>query len=238
MIDSPKILVTLATYNERENLPTLVEEVLTVVPGADILVIDDNSPDGTGQWCDEFAADEPRLSCLHRPGKQGLGSATLAGFRRAVDDGYDVVVNLDADHSHPPRYIPALLAGLAEGADVMIGSRYVTGGQIEGWPWWRRVMSRAINAYARLLLRLPVRDASGSFRAYRVAALARLDFAQFRASGYAYLEEILLRLLRSGAVLAETPITFVERQHGRSKINIREAAAALWLILRLGLGGK
>ncbi len=235
----PRTLVTVATYNEIDNLPRLVDRILEVAPEADILVIDDNSPDGTGTWCRERAEWEPRLRCIHRPGKLGLGTASIAAMRYAVEQGYDFVVNLDADFSHPPEMIPALLAGMEPAAgppvDVMIGSRYVAGGRIEGWPLRRKLMSRGVNFYARCLLGLPVKDCSGSFRCYRTSLLARLDFNAFRSRGYSVLEELLWRLKRLGARFRETPIVFTDRRHGASKINAREAAAALWILLVLGL---
>jgi len=229
----PRTLVAIATYNEIENLPSLVEAVEQTLPDADVLVVDDNSPDGTGRWADERAAADPRLAVIHREGKLGLGSATFAAMRRAIDDRYDVVCTLDADWSHPPDRLPALV-GLLEGADVAIGSRYVAGGRIVGWPWRRHAASRVVNAAARLLLRLPTRDSSGAFRAYRVEKLRELDFDRMRGTGYAYLEEILWRLRRRGARMAEAPITFTERRAGSSKINRAEALAAVRLLLRLG----
>jgi dolichol-phosphate mannosyltransferase len=235
-----RVLVSLATYNERENLPALYAEISRQVPDADVLVIDDNSPDGTGKWCDEQAAFEPRLKCIHRAGKMGLGTATIAAMQYAMDHGYDYLVNLDADFSHPPRYIPTLLSKMESFAggprDVMIGSRYVAGGKIEGWPWRRHAMSKLVNCYARTLLKLPVSDCSGAFRCYRVAKLREIDFAKIRSSGYSFQEEILWHLNRAGAQFGETPITFVERQHGQSKINLREAWLALAVIFRLAYG--
>ena len=156
-----RTLVALATYNEIENLPGLIDEILRTLPSADIVVVDDNSPDGTGTWCDARAANEPRLSCLHRPGKQGLGSATLAAAQRAIDHGYDLFVTLDADWSHHPRHLPALIDKTTS-ADVAIGSRYIPGGAIEGWPLHRRMASRGINRLSQLLLGLPVHDLSGA----------------------------------------------------------------------------
>lgn len=235
----PQTLVTVATYNEIENLPRLVDRILEVAPQADILVIDDHSPDGTGTWCDERAAAEPRLKCLHRPGKLGLGTAMLAAMRYAVEYGYEYMLNMDADFSHPPEAIPELLAGMSppggQTVDVMIGSRYVPGGRIEGWSLRRHVMSRGVNLYARCLLTLPVRDCSGSFRCYRTSLLAKLDFDVFRSCGYAIFEEVLWRLKREGARFGETPIVFVDRKEGSSKINGREAVTALWILLGLGL---
>jgi dolichol-phosphate mannosyltransferase len=232
-------LVTVATYNEIENLPRLVEAILAALPEADLLVIDDNSPDGTGRWCDERAAGDDRVHCLHRPGKQGLGTATIAGMKYAIEHGYRYVLNMDADFSHHPRHLPALVAGMehADGmpaADVMIGSRYVAGGAIEGWPWRRHLMSRTVNAYARCLLGLEAKDCSGAFRCYRTELLARLDFDAIRSRGYSFQEEILWHLKRLGARFAETPITFADRQHGLSKINSREAFSALGVIFALG----
>jgi dolichol-phosphate mannosyltransferase len=232
-------LVTLATYNEIENLPRLVDEILAVAPDVDLLVIDDNSPDGTGTWCDTKSAFEPRLSCLHRSGKLGLGKATIAGMRYAIEHDYRFVLNMDADFSHHPRYLPALLAGMdrADGSpavDVMIGSRYVSGGKIEGWPLKRHLMSRGVNTYARWLLGLPAKDCSGAFRCYRVSRLAEIDFDKIRSRGYSFQEEILWHLKRQGAAFAETPITFADRRHGTSKIDSREAWSALSIILALG----
>lgn len=239
MPEPGQVLVTVATYNERENLPQLVEEIFRHLPNAHLLVIDDNSPDGTGQWCDQHAQVEPRLRCLHRPGKLGLGTATVAGMKYAIEHGYRYMINMDADFSHPPKYLPALLAGMepadAPPVDVMIGSRYVPGGGIEGWPPLRHLMSRGVNLYARCLLRLPVRDCSGAYRCYRTERLRQLDFERIRSTGYSFQEEILWHLKRLGCRFAETPIVFVDRQRGKSKINVREAFSALRIVLLLAL---
>jgi dolichol-phosphate mannosyltransferase len=229
-----RTLVALATYNEIENLPGLVDEILRVLPAADVLVVDDNSPDGTGRWCDKRAACHPQLRCLHRPAKQGLGSATLLAMQHALDHGYDLVVTLDADWSHDPRYLPELVRA-TEHADVAIGSRYVPGGAIEGWPLHRRILSRGINTLSRCLLRLPVRDSSGAFRAYRASKLRDVSLDCIHAQGYAYVEEILWHLHRTGACFAEVPITFQQRRAGASKINLREAGAKVRTLLRLAI---
>jgi dolichol-phosphate mannosyltransferase len=232
----PKILVAVATYNERENLPSLVDAIEAALPSADILVIDDNSPDGTGEWSDERAGVDPRVRVLHRPGKLGLGTATFAAMRVAIDEGYDIVCTLDADWSHPPEKLPELVALLQDnGPTVVIGSRYVRGGCIVGWPYKRHVASKLVNSAARVLLRLPIRDSSGAFRAYRVDALRGIEFDSMRGTGYAYLEEILWRLKRRGATFIETPITFTERRAGASKINAGEVRRAIALLLRLGV---
>lgn len=236
MPDFEKTLVTLATYNEIENLPQLTAAIWQAAPQVDILVIDDNSPDGTGRWCDQTTAGEPRLHCLHRAGKLGLGTATMAGMRYAIEHGYDYVLNMDADFSHHPRHVPAILAGMSVGGgvDVMIGSRYIRGGKIEGWPLKRHLMSQGVNLLARTLLWLPVRDCSGAFRCYRVALLKQLDFAAVRSRGYSFQEEILWLLAKLGCRFGETPVTFADRERGQSKINRSEAVAAIAMMFKLG----
>ena len=239
-IDQPATLVVIATYNEIENLPRLTEEIVRHAPDVDILVIDDNSPDGTGQWCDQRAASGRGFHVIHRPGKLGLGTATIAGLQYAIEKGYTYALVMDADFSHHPRYLPELLAGMepAPGespVDVMIGSRYAPGGGVEGWPLRRRWMSRFINWYSRCLLGLRPRDCSGAYRCYRTSLLGKIDFDRIRSRGYSFLEEFLWRLKRHGGRIAETPIVFVDRQQGESKINYREAFAALWIIFVLGM---
>jgi dolichol-phosphate mannosyltransferase len=232
--DHPRLLVSLCTYNERENLPGMIREILASVPFAHVVVVDDNSPDGTGQLADEIAAGDSRVKVLHRPGKQGLGTAILAGFRFAIDHDYELLINMDADFSHHPRHLPALLDCMNR-VDVAIGSRYVAGGGVIGWNWWRHFMSRGINWYARRLLRLRTRDNSGSYRCYRIAKLRELDLTRFRAKGYAFQEEILYRCRRIGCRFEETPIVFEDRRFGTSKINKREVLSALWVILILAI---
>ncbi|MGI9456485.1 MAG: polyprenol monophosphomannose synthase [Aeoliella sp.] len=229
-----RLVITLCTYNERENLGELISEIHLHAPQADVLVVDDGSPDGTGELADEMAATDLRIRVLHRPKKLGLGTALLAAIDFAISHDYDYLLNMDADFSHHPRYIPALVACM-ERVDVAVGSRYVPGGDVKGWGAQRKLMSWAINGYARLLLRLPVRDTSGSFRCYRVAELQELDFARFLARGYAVLQEILYRCSRLGCHFEEVPIVFENRRLGESKINWREVASALWVIARLGV---
>jgi dolichol-phosphate mannosyltransferase len=239
MSNPDKTLVAIPTVNEIENLPQLVEEVLRNLPAAHVLVVDDNSPDGTGRWCDRMAAEDPRVRCLHRERKLGLGTAILAAMRHAIDGGYQFLVTMDADFSHPPERLPNLLAGMdpPEGppADVMIGSRYIPGGGIEGWGLKRRMMSRAVNLYSRWALGLSPKDCSGNFRCYRTALLARLDFRTVRSRGYCFQEEILLRLDQIGARFGETPIVFVNRRRGASKIDSGEAITAVWRIFTLAI---
>jgi dolichol-phosphate mannosyltransferase len=233
----PRVLVALATYNEIENLPGLVDEIELTLPTADILVVDDNSPDGTGKWCDARSEKDARVKCLHRPEKQGLGSATRLAFFHALDHGYDVVVTLDADGSHDPGHLPDLIRA-AEHTDVAIGSRYISGGAVEGWPIHRRIASRCVNQLSRMLLRLPVRDSSGAFRAYRSQKLSEVQWDRIQATGYSYLEELLWHLDRAGATFAEVPITFRERRAGQSKVSFGELLSKLAMLCRLSLGEK
>ena len=230
----PRLLVTLCTYNERENLELLVPEIHAVAPEAHVLVVDDNSPDGTGQYAQELVTDDDRVHVLHREAKLGLGTAIVAGLKYGIAEGYEFVLNMDADFSHHPRYIPDLV-GCMDNADVGIGSRYITGGAAVGWGLKRHFMSRAINAYARLLLGLRTRDNSGAFRCYRASKVAELDFGRIVARGYAFQEEILYRCRRIGCRFRETPIVFEDRRFGTTKINWRESVAALWVIFRLGI---
>ena len=229
----PDLLVTLCTYNERDNLPDLVEEILSVVPQAHILVVDDSSPDGTGDLANQLASTDPRVAVLHRPGKQGLGAATIDAFRYGIEQGYEWLLNLDADFSHSPVAIPTLLRACSE-ADVIIGSRYIAGGAISGWPVRRHVLSRGVNFLARTLLSLPTRDSSGAFRCYRLSLLEQVNFSHLVAKGYAFQEEILYRCQQAGGRLKEVPIHFVERRAGLSKVNFLEIGRAFCDLTVLG----
>jgi dolichol-phosphate mannosyltransferase len=231
----PRLLISLATYNEADNLRPLVEAIRGQAPHASLLLIDDASPDGTGRVADDLARTLPDVHVIHRAGKQGLGTAYVLAMKYAIEGGYEYYMNLDADFSHPPRFIPALLAGM-EKYDVMIGSRYVTGGRVEGGlDGGRAIMSAGINMYARLLLGLTTRDNSGSFRCYRVSKIAQIDFARIRSHGYSFLEEILYRCGALGCTMGETPIVFEERRAGLSKLTRTEAIKALAIILELGV---
>ena len=231
----PRLLVSLATYNEAGNLEPLVESIRQYAPSCSILVIDDNSPDGTGQIADQLRASMTNVHVIHRSGKQGLGTAVLTGMQFAIDHDYDYFLNLDADFSHPPRFIPAILAGMAEN-DVMIGSRYIPGGGVEGeFNLKRKFMSTGINMYARLFLGLRTRDNSGSFRCYRVSKLRQIDLRRVRSRGYSFMEEILFWCRTVGCKFGETPILFENRRSGYSKINAKEAIKALQIIFELGV---
>ncbi len=236
--DAPRLLISLATYNEAGNLRPLVEAIRQQAADAAILVIDDNSPDGTGRIADELIASLPDVHAIHRPGKLGLGTATIAAMRFAIEHGFDLLLNMDADFSHDPEYIPALRAGMAD-HDVMIGSRYVPGGGVEGgFTFKRRFMSTGINTYARIMLGLESRDNSGAFRCYRVSKLALIDFDRIRSRGYSFQEEILFWCQEVGCRIGETPIIFKDRRAGMSKINKSEAATALWILLQLGVARR
>ena len=232
----PRLLVSLATYDESKNLRDLVTEIRNFAPSCSILITDDNSPDGTGQVADDLQCTLPNIHVIHRPGKMGLGTAVLGGMRYAIEQDFDYFLNLDADFSHPPRFIPALVEGMNRN-DVMIGSRYVPGGGVEGgFNFKRKFMSTGINWYARALLGLKTKDNSGSFRCYRVSKLREIDFSQVRSRGYSFMEEILFWCRSVGCRMGETPIIFENRRSGYSKINKGEAATALKIILQLGIG--
>jgi dolichol-phosphate mannosyltransferase len=234
---SPRILVALATYNEIENLPSLVAEIRAQLPTAELLIVDDNSPDGTGQWAAAQAHTQDWLHCRHRPQKLGLGSATWLAMHAAIDDGYDLLITMDADWSHPPAALGPLVEATTQ-CDVVVGSRYCPGGAIDGWPWHRRVVSRVMNWATGVALGLPVRDASTAYRAYRTSSLASIDFSQLQATGYAYLEEILVHLHRQGVRMCEVPIVFSERRAGRSKIHVGEAVGKFRVLARLAGRGS
>jgi dolichol-phosphate mannosyltransferase len=231
---APSILVSLATYNERDNLLPLVQGIRAELPHAHILVIDDNSPDGTGQAADEAAAADTRVHVLHRPGKLGLGTAILEAMRYAMEHDYELLINMDADFSHHPRYLPAMLEGM-KSFDVMIGSRYVTGGGAVGWPLTRRLISRSLNTMVRLTMGIPARDASGAYRCYRVAKLRETDLTNLLSRGYSFQQEILYRCRLAGCRIGETPIIFENRRAGSSKVNPAEAVRSMAVILWLGM---
>ncbi len=225
-------LVCLPTYDEAENLGPMVEAILAATPDVDVLVIDDNSPDGTGRLADQIAAREPRVQVLHRAGKEGLGKAYLAGFAWALGRGYALVMEMDADFSHDPRYLPAMLEE-ARRADLVLGSRNVPGGGTVNWGLGRRLLSRGGSLYARLILGLPVRDLTGGFKCFRREVLEAIDLPSVECSGYAFQIELTFRAFRKGFRVAEIPIVFVDRRVGQSKMSRRivlEAVRKVWSI--------
>ena len=231
----PETLVIVPTYNEIESLATLLGRVRRSVPTADVLVVDDASPDGTGELADRMAAEDARIRVLHRPGKDGLGTAYLAGFADAIAGGYDYVVEIDADGSHDPAELPAMIELARNGADLVIGSRWVPGGEVRNWPWLRQLISRAGNWYARTVLRSRIRDITAGYRVYRVAALRDLDLTGVSSQGYCFQVELAWRLERSGHRTAEHPITFVERANGVSKMHTGIVVEALFRVTAWGV---
>ena len=226
----------MATYDEAINLRLLVDAIRQCAPRASILVIDDNSPDGTGDIADQIRDMLPNIHVIHRSGKLGLGTAVPAGMKFAIDNGYDDFLNLDADFSHPSRFIPDILRGMNEN-DVMIGSRYVPGGAVEeDFNPKRKFMSTGINCSARMFLGLRTRDNSGSYRCYRVLKLRQIKLDKIRSRGYSLMEEILSWCRSVGCKMDETPISFENRRSGYSRINAREAIKALRIIFQLGVG--
>ena len=236
-VDAGRVLVIIPTYQERQNLPLIVRRVRDAVPAAHILVADDNSPDGTGKLADEMAAADDHVHVLHRPGKQGLGAAYVAGFRWALAEGFDTVVEMDADGSHQPEQLPMLLEALS-GADVALGSRWVAGGRVENWPKSRELLSRGGNAYARVMLGIPLHDATGGYRAYRTNVLKAFDLDTVRSQGYCFQVDLALRALRGGFRVVEVPIRFVERELGASKMSRAIVVEALWRVTVWGVQGR
>ncbi|MDP8959012.1 MAG: polyprenol monophosphomannose synthase [Actinomycetota bacterium] len=232
----PDVVAVIPTYNEVENLARVV--AATLDQGYRVLVVDDASPDGTGELADRMAIREPRLTVLHRSRKEGLGRAYSSGFRRALQMGAEVVCEMDADSSHDPSDLPRLVRTVQEGADVALGSRYVKGGATPDWPAHRRFLSRAGNLYARTILGLPVRDVTGGFRAFRPAALQALEPATCRSSGYAFQVEMVWRAVRAGMRVVEVPVVFRDRRHGSSKMTGRVVLEAMWLVTRWGVRAR
>jgi dolichol-phosphate mannosyltransferase len=236
----PRALVCLPTYEERENVEPITRAILDAAPEVDVLVIDDNSPDGTGAIADAIAAREPRVHVLHRAGKEGLGKAYLAGFAWGLERGYPLLLEMDADFSHNPRYLPAMLAR-ARDADLVLGSRNVKGGGTLHWGLGRKLLSRGGSLYARTILGVPVRDLTGGFKCFRREVLEAIDLATVQCSGYAFQIELTFRAWRRGFRVVEMPIVFEDRRVGASKMSRRivlEAVRKVWTIRLGGFGGS
>jgi len=234
-----RTLVVVPTYNEAESIRPIIERIRRSVPDADLLIVDDGSPDGTGRIADQLAEGDERLTVLHRPRKSGLGGAYLEGFARAIEFGYDAVVEIDADGSHDPAELPAMLSLLTDRqADLVIGSRWVSGGAVENWPAARRAISRAGNRYARFMLRSSIHDLTAGFRAYRTSALRDLDRDVVSSQGYCFQVELAWRIEATGGSVVEHPIIFVERTTGRSKMGPGIVAEALVRVTGWGVSSR
>jgi dolichol-phosphate mannosyltransferase len=231
-----RALVVVPTYNELENLPQIVPAILAQDARLDVLVVDDGSPDGTGAIADEFAASDARVHVLHRPVKQGLGRAYLAGFAWALEHEYTWVFEMDADFSHDPKNLPRFIDATAD-ADLVVGSRYASGVNVINWPMSRLLLSWFANKYARWITRLPLTDATGGFKCFRREVLAAIPFDKVRSNGYAFQIEISYRAWRKGFRLKELPIIFTDRMEGRSKMNRRIVGEAIWMVWWLRLQG-
>ena len=227
-----KVLVIVPTYDERDNIAPLARAVLRQDEHIDLLIIDDNSPDGTGSLADDLASQSPRIHVIHRPGKLGLGTASIRGLCFAREHEYDHAILMDADFSHDPDAIPQFLR-YASSYDLVIGSRYIPGGRVENWGWSRKLASFLTNVSSRLLLRIPAHDVTGAYKCFRVARLRELDLDHFLSRGFSFQEEIAMRCARAGWRMKEVPITFVDRTVGKSKASVREALGSLLTIALL-----
>jgi dolichol-phosphate mannosyltransferase len=228
-----KVLVIVPTYNERENVEIITARLFDAVPQAHLLVVDDGSPDGTGKIADAMAETDERVHVLHRDAKAGLGAAYIAGFDWGLDAGYDVLVEMDADGSHAPEELPRLLIAL-ERADLVLGSRYVPGGEVVNWPRRRELLSRGGNLYTRMALGMPLHDATGGYRAFKREVLEHIDYANVASAGYCFQVDLAWRALRAGYRVIEVPITFAERERGDSKMSGAIVREALWRITEWG----
>jgi dolichol-phosphate mannosyltransferase len=232
-----RVLVVIPTYNEAENIRDIVARLRRAVPAAEVLIADDNSPDGTGAIADELAAADPAVQVLHRPGKQGLGRAYVDGFGWAREHEFDTVVEMDADGSHAPEQLPRLLDALTD-ADLVIGSRWVHGGTVVNWPLHRLLLSRCGNLYTRVMLGMPVHDATGGYRAYRMPALSKMDLDTVSSQGYCFQVDLAWRAYRHGFRVVEVPITFAERALGASKMSSSVVREALWRVTVWGMQAR
>jgi dolichol-phosphate mannosyltransferase len=231
------VAVIIPTYNERENLESISARVRAAVPAAHLLIVDDNSPDGTGELADKLSAEDAQIHVLHRPGKAGLGAAYIAGFGWALDQGFEAVVEMDADGSHQPDELPRLLSAL-DRADLVLGSRWVPGGVVRNWPRSRQILSRGGNAYARIVLGLSLRDATGGYRVFRAETLRRIGLANVESQGYCFQIDLARRTIQAGLRVSEVPITFIERTRGASKMSKAIVAEALWRVTLWGAADR
>lgn len=236
MAAAPRALLIVPTYNEVDNVERVASEFLAPLPAGELLFVDDASPDGTGAVIDRICAADPRVHVLHRAGKLGLGTAYLDGFRWALARDYQLIIEMDADFSHDPRYLPAMVAAAEAGADVVVGSRYVAGGGTRNWGLGRQLISKAGGRYARTVLGLDVHDMTAGFVCYRRAALEQIDLAAIKSNGYSFQIEMKYRAHRAGLRIVEVPIVFEDRRVGQSKMSRAIVAEALWMVWKLRLG--
>ena len=232
-----KTLIIIPTYNELENLRPILNEIFSFAPLTDVLIVDDNSPDGTGKLADEISAENPQVHVLHRSGKLGLGTAYIAGFKYAIEHGYDAAFEMDADFSHDPRYLPDFLKAI-EDADLVIGSRYIPGGSTPNWSFTRRMISGCGNIFARFMLGIPVHDCTAGYRCYRREVLESIDLDTIQSQGYAFQVELAYRVMRQGFKIVETPIVFMDRRVGKSKMSRAIVIEAFTYVLRTKYGKR
>jgi dolichol-phosphate mannosyltransferase len=230
-----KTLIIIPTYNEYENLQPLLRSIFSYAPHTDILIVDDNSPDGTGELADQLHEADSRIQIIHRTGKLGLGTAYVAGFKYAISHGYDAAFEMDADFSHDPQYLPNFLQAI-EDADLVIGSRYISGGATPNWSLTRRLISGCGNIFARFMLGIPVHDCTAGYRCYRREVLESIDLDSIQSQGYAFQVELAYRVMKQGFVIAETPIVFLDRRVGKSKMSRKIVAEAFLYVLRTRIG--
>ncbi|WP_415854946.1 polyprenol monophosphomannose synthase [Sinomonas sp. G460-2] len=230
-----RILTIIPTYNELESLPKTLGRLRSAVPASDVLVADDNSPDGTGELADRIAAEDPQVHVMHRKGKEGLGAAYIAGFKWALERDYDVIVEMDADGSHQPEQLPRLLEAVEQGADLVIGSRWVQGGSVVNWPFYRQLISRTGSTYSRIMLGLKVKDMTAGYRAFRRTTLEKLDLDDVDSVGYGFQVDLAWRVDKMGLKVVEVPVTFVERELGSSKMSGNIVIEAMVNVTKWGL---
>ena len=237
----PRVLIVTPTYNERDNLPPFLSGVLAVLPAAHVLIVDDASPDGTGELADQMAAADGRLHVLHRPGKMGIGSAYIDAFQWGLERGYELFFEMDTDLSHDPRYLPDFLAAAERGADIVIGSRNIQGGGVEGWGLGRHLLSKGGSLYSRTILGLRIRDLTSGYKCFRRRVLEEIGLEHVASEGYSFQIELTYRAIRRGFQVAEVPIVFVDRRAGQSKMSRRifaEAVVMVWKLRLDALRGK
>ncbi|MBX7197258.1 MAG: polyprenol monophosphomannose synthase [Sandaracinaceae bacterium] len=232
----PRTLIVTPTYNEKDNLEHFVTSVLRVVPDVDVLIVDDNSPDGTGAIADRLAAADPRVRVMHRAGKQGLGTAYVQAFEKGLAEGYELFFEMDADMSHDPLHLPAFFDAFAKGADLVIGSRNIPGGGVVGWGAGRHFLSKGGSLYSRTILGLPIRDLTSGYKAFRAQVLRTIDLGTLRSEGYSFQIETTYRAAQRGFRVTEVPITFVDRKAGQSKMSRKIFVEAIGMVWRLRLG--